>query len=591
MAEPSHKIPEALAERLDFIGLTPASLEAIRSVQPIIEKHVETALSQFYEKIATVPDVSRHFSGAQQVDHAKSRQAKHWTAIASGKLDGAYFDSANVVGNVHARIGLEPRWYIGGYGLIAETLLHGVLHDYLEDKFVRSRFGMKQHFSGKEILAEVEVVSRIAAAILKAVLIDVDIAVSTYFEKTNAETSDLNGQIRHVVAAAELGDFSKRVDVKSTATEITQLAAGVNNLTSTVGHGISATAEALAAFAQADLTRRMEGDFKGAFAELQADVNAVGGKLSEIVTQLRGTSGSIRTATGEILSGANDLAERTTKQAAAVEQTAAAVEQLTGTVADNAKRAEAANAKARAVAQTADDTGAVMHHANQAMERISASSGKISSIIGLIDDIAFQTNLLALNASVEAARAGDAGKGFAVVAVEVRRLAQSAAGASSEIKALIEQSAKEVAGGSSLVAEATEKLVLMLAGIRENGEIVENIARASHEQSNTISEVATAVRQIDEMTQHNAALVEEINAAIEQTESQASDLDRIVEVFAIDEHEGAAPTPAVAAGRSPASGEAAQNKPDSARDLRERSASRTYRARGNAALNAEWNEF
>ena len=169
------------------------------------------------------------------------------------------------------------------------------------------------------------------------------------------------------------------------------------------------------------------------------------------------------------------------------------------------------------------------------MEKITASSGKISNIIGLIDDIAFQTNLLALNASVEAARAGEAGKGFAVVAVEVRRLAQSAAEASSEVKVLIEQSGTEVKGGSKLVADAAAKLEAMLNAARNSNALMDGIARESREQANSIEEVNAAVRTMDEMTQHNAALVEETNAAIEQTEAQAVELDRIVEVFRVEE--------------------------------------------------------
>jgi methyl-accepting chemotaxis protein len=175
-----------------------------------------------------------------------------------------------------------------------------------------------------------------------------------------------------------------------------------------------------------------------------------------------------------------------------------------------------------------------MNRATEAMDRITQSSGKISNIIGLIDDIAFQTNLLALNASVEAARAGEAGKGFAVVAVEVRRLAQSAAQASSEVKGLIEQSGVEVTGGTKLVAEAAQMLVSMLDAARESSDLIEAIAAASQDQSSAIEEVGSAVRQLDEMTQHNAALVEETNASIEQTEAQATALDRIVDVFALE---------------------------------------------------------
>ena len=349
---------------------------------------------------------------------------------------------------------------------------------------------------------------------------------------------DLQRSFGEVVDAAVAGDFSKRVRDDFSDAELKSLAGSVNNLVGTVDRGIGETALVLSGFAEADLTKRATGNYSGAFLRLKDDTNAVGDKLTEIVTQLRSTSRSLKSATGEILAGANDLADRTTKQAASIEQTSAAMEQLAKTVADNAKRAGSASAKAQSVSATAEEAGAVMTKSNEAMDRISSSSLKISNIIGLIDDIAFQTNLLALNASVEAARAGDAGKGFAVVAVEVRRLAQSAASASSEVKILIDQSTNEVTDGSKLVAEATQKLVLMLDGVKESASLIVAISSAGQEQSRAIAEVTTAIRQMDEMTQHNAALVEQTNAAIEQTEGQANELDRLVEVFVLNTQHG-----------------------------------------------------
>ncbi|RYE71637.1 MAG: methyl-accepting chemotaxis protein, partial [Hyphomicrobiales bacterium] len=336
------------------------------------------------------------------------------------------------------------------------------------------------------------------------------------------------------VAAAIEGDFSQRVTGSYAEPDLETLAGNVNSLLDTVDRSISETGEVLSALANTDLTRRMSGTYAGALARLRDDTNAVGEKLTEVVVNLQHTSRSLKTATGEMLTGANDLSERTTRQASTIEETSAAMEQLASTVLDNAKRAEEASTNAAEVSQTAEDGGQVMTQATHAMERITASSGKISNIIGLIDDIAFQTNLLALNASVEAARAGEAGKGFAVVAVEVRRLAQSAAEASSEVKVLIEQSGAEVAGGSKLVAEAARKLEAMLEGARRNYDLLQGIARESREQASSIEEVNTAIRQLDEMTQHNAALVEQTNAAIEQTEAQATDLDRIVDVFTLE---------------------------------------------------------
>jgi methyl-accepting chemotaxis protein len=391
---------------------------------------------------------------------------------------------------------------------------------------------------------------------------------------------ELQSAFGAVVDAAAAGDFTRRVDVEFPDPELNGLAGSVNNLVASFNRGVTEIGHVLGALANTDLTERMEGDYEGAFATLQSDINAVADKLTEVVGQLRHTSGTLKTATGEILSGANDLSERTTRQAATIEETSAAMEQLATTVSQNAQRAREASANAAQVTRTAEEGGQVMDAATAAMERITQSSAKISNIIGMIDDIAFQTNLLALNASVEAARAGDAGKGFAVVAVEVRRLAQSAAQASSEVKVLIEQSTGEVNSGSKLVGEAAGKLRTMLEAARGNNGLLESIANDSREQAAAIDEVTTAVRTMDEMTQHNAALVEETNSAIEQTEAQASELDRIVDVFRLAHHE-------TAERETPPSGQ------PGARDLQQRlaAASAGLRSQGNAALAQDWSEF
>lgn len=372
-----------------------------------------------------------------------------------------------------------------------------------------------------------------------------------------------------VVAATLEGDFSRRMDARFADPEIDRISENFDTLLETVNTGLGEAGQVLAALADTDLTKRVTGQYKGAFAQLKADTNSVADKLSEVVAQLRQTSRALKTATGEILSGANDLAERTTRQAAAVEETSAAMEQLANTVVQNAKRASDASSNGRAVAQAAEEGGAVMRRANEAMEQITASSAQIANIIGMMDDIAFQTNLLALNASVEAARAGEAGKGFAVVAVEVRRLAQSAAEASAEVKALIERSSQEVGGGTKLVSTAADRLADVLSAMRENATLIDAIAVASGDQADAIAEVTTAIRVMDEMTQHNAALVEETNAAIEQTEGQATELDQIVELFRVSDAASVEPAPRTRAKSTPTA----------------------YLTRGNTALSPEWNEF
>jgi len=301
---------------------------------------------------------------------------------------------------------------------------------------------------------------------------------------------------------------------------------------------ISGLGASLKRLAHGDLTARLDVPFEGDLDELRQAFNDTTNQFAGIIGRLRDTSSALKSTTAELLEGAETLSTRTTEQAAAVEQSSAAMAQLQSTVAENAKRAASASVNAQSVSQTAEVTGEVMRQANNAMERIHNSSSKISNIIGLIDDIAFQTNLLALNASVEAARAGDAGKGFAVVAIEVRRLAQSAAGASAEVKKLVEQSGIEVASGSKLVAEATQKLLTMLDGVQENGVLIEGIASASQEQSSTISEITKAIHIMDEMTQHNQTLVEQTNMNVGRTGERADELDGIVDVFVVTPSRG-----------------------------------------------------
>ncbi|MEO9296869.1 methyl-accepting chemotaxis protein [Devosia alba] len=350
-----------------------------------------------------------------------------------------------------------------------------------------------------------------------------------------ATMEQLSTDFNRVVTAASQGDFSARIETSYSDPELATLASSINGLIETVGESLGETARVLSSLANTDLRARMTGKYQGAFAQLQTDTNALAETLTTIMTALRTAISNMREATGEIVIGTNDLSERTTKQAATIEETSAAIEQLAATVLENADRARDANINAQKVNQVGEEGGLVMGQANAAMSRITESSAKISNIIGLIDDIAFQTNLLALNASVEAARAGDAGQGFAVVAVEVRRLAQSAAQASSDVKILVDASAGEVGTGTRLVAEAASKLATMVDAARANNKLMEGIARNSREQSSAIDEVSGAVRQIDQMTQHNAALVEQTNAAIMQTENQATEIDRLVEVFKTDD--------------------------------------------------------
>lgn len=290
-------------------------------------------------------------------------------------------------------------------------------------------------------------------------------------------------------------------------------------------------AAGLKRLASGDLTVTLEHSFAPDFESLRTDFNAA-------VEQLQGTLGSVSRAAASIDSGsreisqsADDLSRRTEQQAASLEETAAALDQITVNVTNSYKRAEEARNTAVQANDSARQSGTVVAKAVEAMERIEQSSGQISNIIGVIDDIAFQTNLLALNAGVEAARAGEAGKGFAVVAQEVRELAQRSANAAKEIKSLISKSTHEVDNGVRLVSETGEVLKTIEAYIVTINQHMDSIATSSREQSVGLSEVNTAVNQMDQVTQQNAAMVEEANAAGATLAAEAVRLRELISQF------------------------------------------------------------
>ncbi len=253
--------------------------------------------------------------------------------------------------------------------------------------------------------------------------------------------------------------------------------------------------------------------------------------IERSIAQVRASADSINTASVEITSGNNDLSRRTEQTASNLQKAASSMEQLTSTVKQSADAARQANQLASSAAEVAQRGGSVVSQVVATMNDIDASSKKIADIIGVIDGIAFQTNILALNAAVEAARAGEQGRGFAVVASEVRSLAGRSAEAAKEIKSLIGASVEKVASGSGLVADAGRTMKEIVASVQRVNDIIGEISAASLEQSQGIGEVNTAVTELDQMTQQNAALVEQSAAAAESMKTHASQLDNAVRIF------------------------------------------------------------
>ena len=296
---------------------------------------------------------------------------------------------------------------------------------------------------------------------------------------------------------------------------------------------VSTLAASLKGLAEGNLTDRIDAPFEGRYERIKLDFNASVDALQDAMNAIARATDNVQAGSSEIASASDDLSRRTEQQAASLEETAAALDEITATVRRSAVGAKQAAEAASGARLDATRSGEVMRDAIVAMGEIETSSAQVTQIIGVIDEIAFQTNLLALNAGVEAARAGDAGRGFAVVAQEVRSLAQRSAEAAKEIKVLIATSGQQIARGVRLVTETGQTLGGIVDKVASIDALIGEIAQSSQEQAVGLNQVNTAVNQMDQVTQQNAAMVEEATAAAANLKSEARGLATLVGRFQI----------------------------------------------------------
>ncbi len=337
--------------------------------------------------------------------------------------------------------------------------------------------------------------------------------------------------------------------------------------------------EIASAVASGDLTMRIDVE-PGDTSSLLAALSEMQTRLQNMVSEIKTSAETIKVASAEIASGNTDLSSRTESQASSLEETSSSMETMTETVKQNADNARQANKMVETASEVAVKGGAVVSQVVTTMDDINQSSKKIVDIISVIDGIAFQTNILALNAAVEAARAGEQGRGFAVVASEVRSLAQRSAAAAKEIKTLIGDSVDKVTAGSALVDQAGQTMDEIVASVRRVSDIMSEITAASQEQSSGIQEIGSAINQMDEMTQQNAALVEEAAAAAESLEEQADLLTKALDVFKLNNLQSSA----MNVNRAPAS------RPAAMRSNAPRIAAKPAK-KSSSDDSGEWDEF
>ena len=451
-----------IAGKLAFFSIGSDDRVRFPGVGKVIASAGPAALDKLYDQITATPATAAFFASRNAMAAAKAKQIAHWKALFAGGATAEYFDRAEKVGKVHARIGLAPQWYIGAYASVLEPIIVALAGPLARGK------------------------SKQIATLVKMALLDIEIAIATYFAVEEERRGTVIGALGAALQRMTDGDFSTPL-------------------------------EALPA----------------EFASIYNDFETMRAQVGSALGDVAQTSHAVDLGAQEIRQASDDLARRTEQQAASLEEASAAMSSLAASVSSTAGDAAHLHDSVQAAHGDAQAGGGVVEEAVQAMTDIHESAQEIGKIIATIDGIAFQTNLLALNAGVEAARAGDAGRGFAVVANEVRALAQRSAEAALDIKTLIGQSSVQVERGVALVGQTGDAFARIVGKVGEIAGLASNIATAASAQAENIGHVRETVRELDVMTQQNAAMVEEATAASRNLAGEADRMAALVGRFAL----------------------------------------------------------
>ncbi|MCU1215586.1 MCP four helix bundle domain-containing protein [Stenotrophomonas maltophilia] len=468
--------------------------------------------------------------------------------LSKGQLDQEFRlggrDELTQLGEAMASVRQSVQAAIGAQLQMAEQHEAGAIRYRMDDSAFPGDFGRMVQATNSLVESHVQVELLMAEVMQRYAIGDLSRDLPDYPGEKGTLTRTLaavkqslmaiNAQIDELARAARAGDFSMRGDAAAFQYQFKAMVEHLNGMMASSQASIADVSDVLRAISHGDLTARMDGEYDGVFALMRDDANTTTAQLTGIVRGIQVAADSINNAAQELAAGNNDLSRRTEQQAANLEEAAASMEELTSTVRQNAELARQADSEAHAAGAAVRETEQAMAQMASVMGEIDQSSARISEISTVIDGIAFQTNILALNAAVEAARAGEQGRGFAVVASEVRTLAQRAGVAAKEIKELIEDAAAKVKSGLAVTVESEAAIARVAQASSRTTQLMSDIAAASKEQAAGIEQVNQVVVQMDQVTQQNAALVEEATAASRALEEQAHALTTSVAVFKVE---------------------------------------------------------
>ncbi|MCR6501014.1 globin-coupled sensor protein [Shinella sp. CPCC 101442] len=478
----------SLRDRLRFAGVEASQGETLRRHRQTLERHVETALRDLFQRFQTFPDAARHFQSERQIDRLHDLQSSHWSVLTDARFDGLYAERVKILSDSESQMGLDPRWRIAGHSVVLETVVSGLIEEYWPKSILPG--------AGKARRKEL---TELVSAFIRTAMVDAEIGVSLRFN-----------ELRHAHGRA-LAE-QRRED----RAELDRV-----------------FGETIRSLSELDFSVRVSGEMPEAWRDMADTLN---GALDEIQKHLASAADRANESdrlVGTLASGAGALSARSAEQSASLIETANALGAIVGRVRQTLDETRKAQTAALATQDSVTRSGNIVGEAMSAMADIEASAEKIGQIIGVIDEIAFQTNLLALNAGIEAARAGDSGRGFAVVAQEVRALAQRSADAAREIKQLVTSTKSQVETGVEHVHRTQDAIGNIVRQVEGINDAITGIVRESAVDAEGLDGVTADIGRTGRALEADASDANRIGASGQDLHTVILELGRTIREFRV----------------------------------------------------------